>query len=298
MAGRTELHGIFPPIPTPFGESGEIDFHRLESNLARWDSEPLDGYVVGGSNGEFISLSTEERVELVRFVSQHAQADRVVIAGTGMPSTRATIELGSQMSEAGAAAFLVVAPSYYQSKMGNEALLDFYRTVADASPLPVLIYNVPAFTGIDMEVETICALSRHARIVGIKDSSGRVDKVGAIVQGTPADFVVLAGSGGFFLGALAMGAVGLVAALANFAASQLRQVLDAFERGDVAAAREIQLPLIQVNKAVTARFGVAGLKSAMDLLGYYGGPVRAPLLDLGEEQRVEVERLLRAAELL
>jgi 4-hydroxy-2-oxoglutarate aldolase len=286
------FQGIFPPIATPFSSEGEINFEMLESNLQRWEAEPLSGYVVGGSNGEFTSLSELERVELVRYTGARSDADRLLIAGSGMPSTRATIDLGQGMTDAGASALLVITPSYFKSKMDHRSLVEFFHAVADASRLPILLYNVPANTGIDMSAETILAAAEHPNIVGIKDSSGRVDKLGAVVHSAPEGFVVLAGSGGYFLGALAMGAVGVVAALANIAGAALRQVFDDFQRGDLESARINQLRLIDVNHAVTARFGVAGLKAAMDMLGYYGGPLRPPLLDLGEPDRQELRSLL------
>ena len=286
------IQGIFPPIATPFSSEGEIIFDMLESNLQRWEAEPLSGYVVGGSNGEFASLSEMERVELVRFTRARSDSDRLLIAGSGMPSTQATIDLGQGMTDAGASALLVITPSYFKSKMDHRSLVEYFHAVADASRLPILLYNVPANTGIDMSAETILGAAEHPNIVGIKDSSGRVDKIGAVVHSAPDGFVVLAGSGGYFLGALALGAVGVVAALANIAGAALRQVFDDFQRGDLEAAQANQLRLIDVNHAVTARFGVAGLKAAMDMLGYYGGPVRPPLLDLGEADRQELRRLL------
>ncbi|MDF1500709.1 MAG: dihydrodipicolinate synthase family protein [Anaerolineales bacterium] len=286
------LQGVFPPLATPFREDGGIAYDLLESNLVRWGSEPLSGYVVGGSNGEFTSLTNVERVSLVRFVSDHVKGARIVIAGSGMPSTQGTIEMGVEMAGAGASALLVITPSYFKSKMDHHALVGYFAAVAEASPLPVLLYNVPANTGIDMPAETILAAARHPRIVGIKDSSGRVDKIGTVVKNAPEGFVVLAGSGGYFLGALAMGAVGTVAALANIAGAALSEILEAFQRGDIGKAQETQLRLIDVNTAVTARYGVPGLKAAMDMMGYYGGPVRPPLMDLETEPREEIRRLL------
>jgi 4-hydroxy-2-oxoglutarate aldolase len=298
MIDSDTLHGIFPPLATPFLDNGEIAYDHLRSNLIRWEQEPLSGYVVGGSNGEFTSLTSMERVALVRFVTEDTQSARPVIAGSGMPSTQATIELSHDMADAGASALLVVTPSYFKSKMDHTALAEYFTTVADDSPLPVLLYNVPSNTGIDMSAETILAVAGHPRIVGIKDSSGRVDKMGEVVRHAPDDFCVLAGSGGYFLGALAMGAVGMVAALANIAGKALREVLDAFDKRDLALAREKQLKLVDINRAVTSSYGVAGLKAAMDMMGYYGGPVRPPLINLEASQREGLRSLLIEASLL
>jgi 4-hydroxy-2-oxoglutarate aldolase len=282
------FHGIFPPIPTAFAAGGAIDFDAQARNLDHWESTPLEGYVVGGSNGEFVSLEPSERIEMVRFVRSHAGKERLVIAGSGMHSTASTIELSAAMAEAGADAVLVVTPSYYKAKMDHRTLVAYYSAVADLSPVPILLYNVPANTGVDMSVETIVELSAHDNIAGVKDSSGNVAKMGEIVQRADAGFQVLAGSGGSLLGALAMGAVGAVPALGNIAPVQVHKIYEFAIAGDDAAARGQQLPLIAVNQAVTSRYGVPGLKAAMDMLGLYGGPPRPPLLPL---EQVEQDRL-------
>lgn len=292
------FQGIYPPIATPFKSSREVAFNELRSNIGRWETEPLSGYVVGGSNGEFTMLSESERVELVRFVRAETDPKRLVIAGSGMPSTQATIDLSLEMATVGASALLVITPSYFKSKMNQRVLVNYFHSVADAATLPVLLYNVPANTGIDMSAETILAAAEHPNVAGIKDSSGRVDKIGAVVQHAPDGFAVLAGSGGYFLGALTMGAVGVIAALANIAGSALREVYDDFQSGDFASAQRKQLGMIDVNNAVTAGYGVPGLKAAMDMVGYYGGPVRPPLMDLEERERTELRGLLIEAGLL
>lgn len=297
-AVHIQIEGIYPPVATPFQDGGEIAFSHLRSNLERWEAEPLSGYVVGGSNGEFTSLSNSERVELVRLMRENSDPTRLVISGSGLPSTQATIDLGLEMADAGASALLVITPIYFKSMMNHDALVKHFHAIADGSSLPILLYNMPANTGIDMSVETILAAAEHPNIVGIKDSSGRVDKIGALVQGAPEGFFVLAGSAGYLLGALAMGAVGVVAALANISGKALREILEDYLSGDLIQARVKQLRLIEINHAVTARFGVPGLKAAMDMMGYYGGPVRPPLQDLGEEGRAVLRKLLLEAVLL
>jgi 4-hydroxy-2-oxoglutarate aldolase len=278
-----KLAGVFPPIPTPFTPEGAVDLHALEMNFSKWNEQPLTGYVVGGSNGEFVTLSTEERVEVVTRARQLAPNERVLIAGSGMESTRGTVEMAQRLAEIGVDALLVVTPSYYKSKMDSAALVAHYQTVAEGSSLPLILYSVPANTGVDISVDAVEELSKHPKIVGIKDSGGDVTKLGEMVFKTPDDFQVLAGSGGFLLGALAVGAVGAIAGLANIAAGALAEIVACFSRGDINGACAIQHPLIEVNRAVTAQYGVAGLKAAMDMLGYYGGPVRAPLLPLSKD---------------
>jgi len=291
-APRLDLAGIFPPIPTPFGPAGEILFDRLGENLARWDAEPMVGVVAGGSNGEFPLLSLEERVEVVRQVRRRTAAGRLVIAGSGMESTAATISLSRAMADAGADAVIVVTPSYYKARMTPAALIAHYTAVADRSALPLVIYNVPANTGVDLPAEVAIELSRHPNIAGIKDSGGDVVKLARMAAEAAEGFQVLAGSAGFFLPALAVGAVGVVAALANLAAAELNDLLLRFRSGDAEEARQIQARLVEANAAVTSRFGVPGLKCAMDLTGRYGGPPRLPLLRLGEAEVGQVRESL------
>ena len=292
------LASIFPPVPTAFDSEGAIDFEAQSKNLERWEKAPLGGYVVGGSNGEFVSQSKTERIEMVHFMRTHAAKERLIIAGSGMHSTRATIELTEAMAEAGADAVMIVTPSYYKSKMDHRSLVAFYSTIADQSPLPVLLYNVPANTGIDMSVETIVELSEHRNIAGVKDSSGNVAKVGEVSHRARRGFQVLSGSASSLLGAVAMGAVGGIPGLSNIAPEQVCSILAFGLEGDFESARNVQLPLIAVNNAVTTRFGVPGLKAALDMLGYYGGPPRPPLLPLEEGERKQLRTILGEAGLL
>jgi 4-hydroxy-2-oxoglutarate aldolase len=224
-------------------------------------------------------------VELVRVARQVIPSNRLLIAGTAMESTLETIDLTRRVAQAGADVAIVVTPSYYKGKMNAAALEHHYRQVADASPIPLMLYNVPVYTGVDLPAQAVINLAKHPNIIGMKESGGDVTKIGYMVHETPDDFQILAGSAGFLLGALAVGAVGSVAALANIAASPLARLLECFNERDLAGARAIQLPLIEPNTAVTSRFGVPGLKAAMDMLGYYGGPVRSPLLPLSEEDK-------------
>jgi 4-hydroxy-2-oxoglutarate aldolase len=292
------LAGIYPPISTPFTEQGEIAFDYLSTNLSRWNELPLDGYVVGGSNGEFVSQSFDERVAVVKAVREEMSSNHLLIAGAGMHSTRETVELAQAMAAAGADAVLIVTPSYYKSKMDLRALRGHYYAVADASSVPVILYNVPANTGVDMPAGTILELAQHANIIGIKDSSGDLAKMGSVVDAAPEGFQVLAGSGSFFLPALAIGAVGLIAALVNIAAADLDRIQSLFRDGQLNEARILQQRLIEANSAVTSRFGVAGLKAALDLLGFYGGPVRSPLQPLMADEREELRNILVRAGLL
>jgi 4-hydroxy-2-oxoglutarate aldolase len=275
-----------------------LDFDHLASNLEHWNGWPLAGYVVGGSNGEFVYQTVVERVAVVREARMQVPVDRLLIAGSGMQSTRATVDLTARMAEVGADAALVVTPSYYQAKITGELLEHHYRQVAEASPIPVILYSVPANTGVDLPAGSAARLALHPNIIGIKDSGGSLEKIEQMVRETPEDFQVLAGSGGYLLPALELGAVGAVAALACIAGDRLAEVASRFQCGDMEGAKILQQGLLEVNRAVTAQFGVAGLKAALDMLGLYGGPVRSPLLGLTDQAREELRVSLERGGLL
>jgi 4-hydroxy-2-oxoglutarate aldolase len=292
VSEQPDLAGIYPPIPTPFNPDESIAFDCLESNLEKWLAQPLDGVVMPGSNSEAAHLSEDERVTIWQTCAQSLRgSSKRLIAGTGAESTAATIRMTVKAAELGAQAALVLPPYFYKPSLTPEVLIAHYRAVADAAPIPLLVYNVPAFTGIDFAPTTLLALAEHPRIVGIKDSSASVVKITSLLANRP-DFQVFAGTGSALLPFLCLGAVGGIMALANFAAAPLRQVWDAFHQGRLEEARQVQLALADINSAVTARFGVPGLKYAMDRCGYYGGPPRRPLLPLAAAARNEVDRLL------
>jgi 4-hydroxy-2-oxoglutarate aldolase len=266
--------------------------------LERMNTLPLSGYVLGGSNGEFVSLTVEERLAVTELARELTPADRILIGGSGMESTQGTIALTRQVAALGVDAVMVVTPGYFKGRMSGAALEAHYRAVADASPVPVLLYSVPANTGVDLPQESVAQLSDHPNIIGLKDSGGEITKIGWMVGATRPGFQILAGSAGFLLPALAVGAVGTVAALANIAARELAALVEQFRAGDLAGARELQWRLIEANSAVTRRFGVAGLKTAQAMLGWYGGPPRAPLLPLSEAEATELRRILVSSGLL
>lgn len=276
------LDGVFPPVPTPFDTQGAVAPQALADNIQRWNEYDLSGYVVLGSNGEMVYLTDQERVRVWEAARRATPSDRLIIAGTGCESTRETVKSSCQAADAGADAVLVLTPHYYQGQMTGEALVHHFWAVADATPVPVLLYNMPRFTNVDMDAPTVTRIARHPNIVGIKDSGGNVGKLAQIVDSVGPDFQVLAGSASFFLPALAVGAVGGVMALANVAPQQTIDLYNLFRAGRWEEAAAVQRRLIAANTAVTAQFGVPGLKAALDTLGYYGGPVRSPLRVLGE----------------
>ncbi len=298
MTDQISLKGCFPPIPTPFDNRGRVDHDQLAANLQKWLKTPLKGFAVLGSNGEAVLLKEDEKVEIWRTAGRVIQSRALFIAGCGCESTRETLALTEKAADAGAHAAMIVTPHYYKPRMDHETLCAHYIFLADRSPVPIILYNVPGFTGVDLEARTIIELAAHPNVIGLKESSGNVVKMGQVVHAAGDRIQVLAGSGSFLLPALSVGAVGGVMALAAVAPHELQEIVDCFKKGEIDRAREIQLRLIAPNGAVTARFGIAGLKAALDLLGMYGGPVRAPLRSLDNGQLAELERILQTALLL
>lgn len=291
MSKLVSLNGVFPPIPTPFDEKGNVALLALAENIERWNQYDLSGYVVLGSNGEAGFLSVEEKVRVWETARQAIPPDKLMIAGAGCESTRQTIELTRQAAQAGADAVLLVTPHYYGPQMTPGALAHHYEAVAAAAHIPVLLYTVPKFTHVDIDAPTVARLARHPNIIGVKDTSGNMAKLADTVRLAGPNFQVLAGSAGFFLTGLTLGAVGGILALANVAPQKCLDLYQLFEAGKIKEAASLQRWMIPVNAALTSRFGIAGLKAALDMLGYYGGPVRSPLLGLSEEER----RALREA---
>ncbi len=291
------LQGIYPPIPTPFTTDQQIAVAQLKANFARWTTTGLSGYVVLGSNGEYVALNEAEKLHMIRIARECIPSDQSLIAGTGAESTIETVSLSKRAANLGADAVIVVTPHYYRSRMDAASLLAHYRAVADACPVPVLLYNVPANTGIDMPADTVLQLAEHPNIAGIKDSSGNIANMAEVLRCKPATFQVLAGSAYFLLPALVLGASGGVVALANIAPEETVALYRRFLTGNLFEARALQLRLLPVNQAVTARWGVPALKAALDRRGYYGGPPRLPLLPLPEKERRELDGILDHAQL-
>jgi len=292
------LFGAYAPITTPFTVDGEVAYDRLQENVRRWAQTRLTGLVVLGSNGEGVYLTEEERRRVWVSVREVLPAEKKMIAGTGCESTYATAKMNDVASDAGADAVLVITPNYYRSKMDGAAMVRHYTALAEQSARPVFIYNMPGNTGVDLSPETILEISRHPNVIGVKDSSGNVVKMGAVIPAAPPHFRVYAGSASFLYPAVALGAVGGVMALANIAPQLCADLYEYAASGQHEKARDLQLRLIPLNTAVTSGFGIPALKQGLDWLGYYGGPVRSPLAPLNEEQAARLRQLMVSAGIL
>lgn len=279
-----KLEGVYPPIATPFDAHDRLDTAALAENIQRWEPTGLSGYVVAGSNGESVLLEAEEIALAVRVAKEAAPA-RLVIAGTGRESTRATLRLTNQAAESGADAALVMAPSFFANQMTFAALQRFYEDMAEAAELPIILYNVPQYTHINMAPELVARLAAHPRIVGIKDSAGHIGQLAELVHACPTGFPILVGNAPAFLSGLQAGAAGGVLALANVAPGECVELYQLARAGHYAEAWALYHRLMPLARAVTTGYGVPGLKAALDLLGYRGGRPRPPLLPLGEPER-------------
>jgi 4-hydroxy-2-oxoglutarate aldolase len=288
-----KLHGIYPPLPTSFDSGEQLDTGKMKENIRVLSRFDLAGFLVLGSNGELVNLTDQERAKVYSDTREAIPSDKRMLAGTGCQSTYQTINLTRQAARAGADAALVLNPSYYKGLMTPQALRDHYFAVADASPVPIIIYNMPANTGLDMDANTITAIAAHDNIIGLKDSGGNITKMGLIRKQTDADFQILAGSAGFLLPGLSVGAIGGILALANIAPEHCLRIYRSFMDGDMEAARENQINIIELNTAVTRKWGVPALKAAMDLLGLYGGPSRKPLLPVDESVTQQLAALMK-----
>ena len=291
------LKGIFPPIPTPF-ENDEVSSEKLKFNIDKWNKTRINGYVVMGSNGESAYLTMDEKIELISKVKEFASDGKIIIAGTGLESIKDTIKLSNAAADAGSDCALILTPSFFKGKMNHQAFVNYFTTVADNVKIPVMIYNVPKFTGVDIQASTVAELANHQNIIGIKNSSENAAQTAEFVFHTPGDFVTMVGTASVLYPGLCVGADGGVLALANIAPNECVDIYNFYKEGRLEESLELQYKMIAPNKAVTAKYGVSGLKKALELLGYFGGSPRKPLGELGEKESQDLINILKTAEIL
>lgn len=280
-----EIRGIFPALVTPFAPDESVSLAAVKENIHRYNQTAVAGYVVLGSTGESVMLSHDEADSVLAAALESASPARLLIAGTGAESTAETIARTKRAASLGYQLALVKTPYYYKPVYRADTYIHHYRAVADASPIPILLYSVPQFTGITLETPEIVALTAHPNIAGIKDSSGNIQRVVEIVAGAPASFQVLTGGAAVIYPALAVGARGAVLALAAALPEKCAELYELFARGQHDQARQLQLLLAQASKRIVSECGIPGVKYAMDLRGFQGGLPRLPLLPLTEEKK-------------
>jgi 4-hydroxy-2-oxoglutarate aldolase len=290
------LSGVFGPVTTPFGADGELDRGGFEGNLTAHLRAGLDGIVVTGSTGEAALLDEREREQMVEIGRRVVPKDRLLIAGCGAESTRTTLRYIENAAKRGADAALVVAPHYFGSAMTETALRAHYSLVAEKSPLPVILYNIPKYMHFRLSNALVKELSLHENIIGIKDSSGDKDSLAGYLESQSDSFTVLTGNGPFWKNALQMGARGGILAYALFLPEPALSVFSAMKRGDATAAGDVHERVTLAARTIVNELGPAGVKAALDVIGLRGGAPRLPLLPLSRDDTERVRQLMREAE--
>jgi 4-hydroxy-2-oxoglutarate aldolase len=285
------LQGIFPPLTAPFGRDGSLDLAQLRENVDRYNATRLAGYVVNGSTGESVLLGWNEIECAWVTVREAAAPGKILIAGTGAESTAETIVHTNRAAALGYNAALVRTPSYFKPQMTPEAQAEHFLRVADAARFPILIYSVPVFTGIAVEAPLVARLAQHPNIIGIKESSGDLERAKAIVAAAPVGFQTLVGSASILHASLAAGAAGAILALSCVLPGKCVELYEAARAGDSRRAEAVQRALEPASKLLS-RLGVPALKYALDRLGYYGGAPRPPFVPADEQTKREVDAML------
>lgn len=288
------LRGIMLPTTTPFDLNGQILSDAIRDNLRAWNTKGVIGFVVLGSTGERVHLDEGEYLQVIETSRAAVPTDLAFIVGAGQQSTTGTINEIRKAAHAGADAVLVITPHYYRSAINQETLVNYYRAVADASPVPLLLYSMPALTGVKIEPETIARLSEHPNIVGVKDSSNEIAAFDETLKLCPPDFAVLTGNGTILFDALCAGATGGILAVGCVVPQICVEIFRAINAGETDRAAALQSRLTPLATAVTTQFGIGGLKVALDFAGFQGGSVRAPLPSPDESARQKIATLLKA----
>jgi 4-hydroxy-2-oxoglutarate aldolase len=289
-----KLHGIFPPITTPFNHNGELYKAKVQHNVGKWNMTGLAGYVVCGSTGESVMLTPEEKTSMWEWVAESAAPEKLLIAGTGVESVQETVALTNRAADIGYKVAMVRTPHYYKNLLNrNDAQVLYFRSVADRTKIPIMIYNWPQATGIDISSEAVVELSNHPNIIAIKESSGSLEKVMQMIRDVKPGFQVLVGSAPTLWPSLQAGAVGAVLAFANAAPYATITIWEAHRTREAEAGKDWQGRIARAAQLVTTKYGVPGLKHAMDLNGYYGGPPRLPLIGVSPEVQHEIEAAFR-----
>jgi len=291
------LSGIFPALVTPF-QKGKLSLAGLKSNIKKLNRFDFTGYVVLGSTGEGILMDEKEGLQAIEAVRAAASPGKIVIAGTGSESSSGTIDFSNKAARSGADYSLVVTPFYYKPQMTAAALEAYYREVADRSKIPIILYTVPKFTGLELPLQTIAAMAAHPNVVGLKDSSGNMSAISETLKACPSEFSLFQGHGSLLFSALLLGAKGGILALSNMAPGETVEIHKLFQAKNYEKAREMQLRLLPINQKIVGGFGVPGIKCAAEMLGYSAGDPRPPLRPVSREVKESIQKILKEGGLL
>ena len=286
------LSGVFPALTTPFSFDGSVSVEDIKHNIAKYNTTGLAGYVAIGSTGESVLLSRKEVDTVLVAVKESAAPNMRLIAGTGAESTAETIDRTKRAAELGYHVALVKTPYYYKPMYKPEVFIAHYRRVADASPIPVMLYSVPQFTGVALEAPEVGVLAQHPNIIGIKESSGNVQRAAEMLAAVPSSFQILVGSASMMFPSMVLGAVGSILALASAMPEQCVALFDAARKGEMGTARALQATILPASKVIVSQCGIPGVKYAMDQAGYLGGLPRLPLMPLQEDQRKVIRDIM------
>jgi 4-hydroxy-2-oxoglutarate aldolase len=285
-----KLQGIYPPIATPFTHAGDLFKSKVQHNIEKLNMVNLSGYVVCGSTGESVLLTPDEKLQMFEWVAQYAKPGKQLLCGTGVESVRETVDLTNKAAAMGYVAAMVRTPHYYKNLLANaDAQVRYFRAVADQSRIPIMIYNWPQATGVDIPAEAVVTLSEHPNIAAIKESSGNLEKLMKMIREVKTGFQVLSGSAPTLYPSLKVGATGAVLAFANAAPYACVTIWEAFRTREEEAGMDWQARIANPAVLVTIKYGIPGLKYAMDLNGYYGGVPRLPLIPVSPAARLEIE---------
>jgi len=287
-----KLHGIFAPLITPFEQDGSVALGQVRNNVALYNKTKLAGYVPNGSTSESVLLRWEEVYKVWEAVRDAAAPGKILIAGTGAESTSETIEYTNRAARTGYAVALVRTPSFYKPAVNDQMLAEHYLRVADAARIPVMVYSVPVFTHVTVEASLIARVAKHPNIIGMKDSSGDMKGIAAIIAAAPKEFQTLTGSASTLYEALELGAAGAILGLADAFPDLCAEIYEVAGAGDRAKAQTLAQRLVVPSKMLLMDYGIAGLKYAMDRLGFYGGLPRPPLLGVSDAGKMEIEAML------
>ncbi|MGA7279116.1 MAG: dihydrodipicolinate synthase family protein [Desulfocapsaceae bacterium] len=289
------LSGVYAPIGTPFVNE-EVAYDQLKSNVQRYAASKLSGYLAIGSNGECVSLSEQEKSKVLQTIVANKAPGQKVLAGANGESTRLTIEQCKKVADLGADFASVLTPSYFKKQLTDEAMTRYYLDVADGSPIPVACYNAPGFTAMTISVKTLKAIAAHQNIVGVKDTSPGM--IGSYLRATHGlDFDVFSGTANTLFPAMMMGATGGIVSLANAFPDVCASLYERCLADDLQGARELHLVLGRLNSAVSGSYGVAGVKYATELAGFFGGDPRLPLLPISDADKASIKQAIESIDL-
>jgi len=284
--------GVFPALTTPYAADGSVSVQDIKHNIAKYNATGIAGYVANGSTGESVLLSRKEVETVLIAVKESAASGKLLIAGTGAESTAETIERTKRAAELGYHVALVKTPYYYKPLYKPEVYIAHFRRVADASPIPVMLYSVPQFTGVALEAPEVGVLSQHPNIIGIKESSGVVQRAAEMLEAVPSSFQILVGSASMMFPSMVLGAVGAILALGSALPEQCVALFEAVRTGNLEKARELQSLIVQASKLIVSQCGIPGVKYAMDEAGLRGGLPRLPLLPLHDDQKQAIRTMM------